>query len=109
MTETLLKGLRVNAGDDPSKGIIGGQSVRQFEVARKPVSFSVCEVFNVLPPVSAADSGADGDEEDVVEFVKFKAIPSRVIEVLEVIKERRHGRRGRLSGEEPNQSTNMHL
>jgi hypothetical protein len=52
----------------------------------------MCEVLNVFPPVSTTDGGADSDEENVAEFVEFKAIPARVIKVPEVFKKRRHGR-----------------
>ena len=99
--EAGLEGLRFDARDHASERVVGGQAVGQVEVAFEPVLISMSELLDIFPAVGTTDRGADRDKEQVVEFVEFISIPSRVFEVAEVVKERRHGREVGLRRREP--------
>ena len=57
----MLKLLGIDAGKDPTKGVIGGDAVGELKKGLEPVVFGLAKEFKLFPTFGAADGGADGD------------------------------------------------
>lgn len=53
-------------------------AVGQFQKGGEPLLFSFAKFFHILPTVSAAYDGTDGDSNDVNEQMTLTAVDSRV-------------------------------
>src|SRR5512135_488655 len=65
--ETLLEGQRIEQAEDTAEGIVRGDAAGQGEEGLEPVDLGVGIVGDLFPALGAAEDGAGGDEDDLVE------------------------------------------
>src|SRR5512135_2103671 len=92
----------VEAGEDPSEGVVGGDAVTQVEVASEPLPAVATELLDAGERVGPGEHTADGDEEDIDQRVLSGPLDARVIEVVEVVVER--GRLAAEHGDDPSKA-----
>jgi hypothetical protein len=85
--EALLKGQRVEQAEDPSEGVVRGDAPGQFEEGPEPVALGVGIIGDLHPVVGAAEDGAGGDENDLVESVDSPLFAAGIGQVGEMIEE----------------------
>jgi hypothetical protein len=67
--QALLECLRFDGVEDALEGVVGGDSVGQFQEGLQPVVAILPEGFDALPVVGVGDNGADGDGDDIEQAV----------------------------------------
>ncbi len=82
--ETALKLLWVQAGKDVAEGIMGRDTVGQFQKGAEPILFAVAEEFDIHPRIGAANSATNGDGDDIQELVPLGAVNPGVLQPREV-------------------------
>ena len=83
--ETVLQLRWVETGEDIAEGVVGWNTVGQFQEALKPGQLAFAEQFDMDPGICAADGGADGDGQDVHQFVLSGAFYSGIVQLSEMI------------------------
>src|SRR5262249_31161369 len=56
---------RVEEGEDPAKGVVRGDAVGQVEELAEKGQFGLAEAFDIDPAVGAAESGTEGQDDDI--------------------------------------------
>ena len=82
--KTMLELLWVQAGEDGSEGIMGRDAARQFQESPEPLLFAVSEEHDIHPVIGAADGAADGNGDDIQEFVPLGAVDPGIVQRREV-------------------------
>ena len=75
----------VEAGKDSAEGVVGWNAVGQFQKGLKPGQLAFAEQFDMDPGIGSADGGADGDRQDVHQFVASGTFYSRIVQLSEMI------------------------
>jgi hypothetical protein len=75
----------VEAGEDPSAGIVGGEAVAQVEGAGEPVLAIATALLEGGERVGPGQDAADGDEDEVDQGVLAGALDARVRKIPEVV------------------------
>ena len=70
--------IRIDASKDPAESIVRRDAVREFEEGFKPGILGFAKQFELVPAISAADRGADGDGENINELMTFCAVNARI-------------------------------
>ena len=83
--EAVLQLRRVQTSEDIAEGVVGRDAVGQFQEALKPGQLALAEELDVNPGIGAADGGANGDGQDVHQFMMPGALHPWVIQVSEMI------------------------
>src|SRR5579883_306089 len=86
--EALLEGQRIDEAEDAAEGIVRGDTAGQGEEGLEPIDLRVGIVSDLHPIVGAAEDGASGDEEDLVEAVDAALFAAGVGQVREMINDR---------------------
>lgn len=96
LAEAGLEGERVQSSNDPPERVIGGNPMRQGQMPAQPRSFGMAEGLKLAPAFGPSDRASDGDEEDLGERVKLRAVDAWIVESFEVVQQqsrsRFHGR-----------------
>ena len=71
--EAALKLGGVEPLEKTSEGVVGGDAVGQVKERLEPVVLGLTEVLNVVPGVGPGDDSADGDGDEIKEFVESRA------------------------------------
>ena len=83
--EAALELVGVEPLEEAAEGVVGGDAVGQVEERLEPVVLDLAEVLDVVPGVGPGDDGADGDGDDVEEFVESGAVDAGVGQLGEVV------------------------
>ena len=67
---------------------MGGDAVGQFKEGLEPFQLAPAEEIHMHPGIGPADGGADGDGDDVHQFVAPGAFHPGVVQVSEMIQDR---------------------
>jgi hypothetical protein len=81
-----LKAFGIDSCEETAEGVVGRDTVWQFEEVFEPCAFGAAELGDLCPGVGAADDGAKRDQEDVVEAVA-SVVTSGVLDAVEVFAE----------------------
>ena len=81
-----LKAFGIDPCEETAEGVVGGDTVGQFQEFFKPCDFGVAVFGDLCPGVCAADDGAKRDHEDVVEAVA-SVVTSGVLDAVEMFAE----------------------
>ena len=73
--------------EEAAVGVVTGDAVGQVQEGLEPVVLGLAEVLDVVPGVGPGDDGADGDGDDVEQFVEAGAVDAGVGQVGEVVGE----------------------
>src|SRR5262245_11368669 len=106
--EAVLEGPGAQGGEDAVAGVVGGDAVGQFQEALEPPPLGVAELLHVVEAVGAAEDGARGEDEDVLELVLLGAVNARVGQGGEVAGDRQVGLAHGCSSGLPRWSTDAH-
>ena len=82
--KTMLKLLRVQAGEDVSEGIMGRDAARQLQEGLEPLLFAVAEELDIHPRIGPADGATNGNGDDIQEFVPLGAVDPGIVQRREV-------------------------
>src|SRR5271157_3592033 len=75
----------------PPEGVVRGDPVRQLQKRRQPLPFAIAKDLHVDPALRSAEDGADGDANDVDQFMILGAIYPRVSDFTKVLFDRCQG------------------
>jgi hypothetical protein len=73
--EAFLERVGVQAGEDAAERVVAGHAAGQVQERGEPRALGAAELLDLDPPVGAADHGADGDDQDVVQLVDHVVRP----------------------------------
>lgn len=96
MLKTLPELLRVEPGENPSEGVVRGDSIRQRQKTPEPPLLGLAEKGNLGPLFGSADHCADGDHDDIDEEMSLLPIDPRVNQVAKMSNSR--GKTSKLLG-----------
>ena len=83
--EAVLQLHWVQAGEDIAEGVVGRNAVGQFQKALKPGQLAFAEQFYMDPGIGSADGGADGDGQNVHQFMPSGAFNPGILQLGKVI------------------------
>ena len=83
--EAILQLHWVQAGEHIAKGVVGWDTVGQFQEGLKPGQLALAEEFYVDPGIGAADGGTNGNGNDVHQLMASGAFHPWVVQVSEMI------------------------
>ena len=86
--EALLEGERVEQAEDAAEGIVRGDAAGQGEEGLEPVDLGVGVVGDLHPGIGAAEHGAGGHEDDLVESVDSPLFAAGIGQVGEMVEDR---------------------
>jgi hypothetical protein len=78
LNEALVEGRRTEQRKDAGKGIVRRDAVFQLEKGLEPILGCLPKGFHFREVLGAANDGEDGDDDDLIELMRFAAIDSRV-------------------------------
>jgi len=84
--EEVMKPLGIDLGEETAEGVVGWNTVGQFQEFLKPVKLGAAVFSHLGPGVGAADEGAKSNQEDIVEQVPG-VVTSGVLEAAEMFAE----------------------
>ncbi|MBL8799001.1 MAG: hypothetical protein JNM56_34265 [Planctomycetia bacterium] len=85
LVKALLKGGRVEEGEDAPQGVMGGDAMGQSQEGLQPVELAVAILFDLDPGIGPGDDRTDGQAQDVPEIVVAAMFPAWVVEVGETV------------------------
>ena len=83
--EAPLELLGVEPLEEAAEGVMRGDAVGQVQEGAQPGELGVAEVLDVIPGVGPGDDGADGDGDDIEQFVEPGAVDAGVGQPGEVV------------------------
>ena len=83
--ETALECRRIKVGEDTPECVVRRDTVGQVEKGAEPFLLGVAKVGYLCPAISATDDGADGNDQDIQQFVPLGAVNARVFEAAKVL------------------------
>ena len=83
--EAVLKTGGIEDRKDTGEGVVTRNSVRQWQEGGEPILFGLAEILHVIKRLAAAQQGANGDDQNVGEFVMPRAVDPGVRQFFEVV------------------------
>lgn len=83
----------VQGGKDPAKGVMRWNAVRQVEEVGEEIDLGFTELFDLRPAFRATNHGADGNGQDVFQWVELGAVDAGIFKLGEMLQQwadRRH-------------------
>src|SRR5262249_44855946 len=74
-------------GEDPAKGVVRGDTVRQRQPPLEPRQLGAAEQFDLVPGIGAGEDGTQGNREDVGQQMQPAVLAARVFQASEMIDE----------------------
>ena len=83
--EAPLELVGVEPLEEAAEGVMRGDAVGQAQEGLQPGDLGVAEVLDVIPGLGPGDDGADGDGDDVEEFMEPGAVDAGVGQLGEMM------------------------
>lgn len=88
MAEASWKSTRIDAIENALKGVVGWGAIGEIKKLAEPIPAFLAEEFDLAPILAIADDGADGDDNNVDEWMSRAILDAGIFEVAKVFLDR---------------------